>query len=195
MAALFGTEISYDCDTLLLSCGLLPGNELSRGAGVPLNPVTGSPLVNEGLETGIPGVFAAGNVLHVHDLVDYVTQEAAQAGENAANYVLSGEKSQKTLSKSMHRRGPLYGPGPGPSGDKKPEIRLRVDKPYRNKRLTVCADGVPVLSRKRPVLAPGEMETLDVKALPDHFRPSPWPWRRRMMERALTCIGCPLGCT
>ena len=165
-----GTEISYDCDTLLLSCGLLPENELSRGAGVPLSPVTGGPLVDEGLETGIPGVFAAGNVLHVHDLVDYVTQEAAQAGENAANYVLSAEKSTENPVKIQCTGGVRYTvPAQVHPGTKSLKIRLRVDKPYRNKRLTVCADGVPVLSRKRPVLAPGEMETLDVKALPDHF--------------------------
>ncbi len=71
-----GTEEHYDCDTLLLSCGLLPENELSRAAGVALSPITSGPLVNESLETSIPGVFAAGNVLHVHDLVDYVSEEA-----------------------------------------------------------------------------------------------------------------------
>ena len=82
-----GTEEHYDCDTLLLSCGLLPENELSRAAGVVLNPVTGGPAVNESLETNLPGVFAAGNVLHVHDLVDYVSEEAAAAGEHAAAYI------------------------------------------------------------------------------------------------------------
>lgn len=71
-----GTEEDYDCDTLLLSVGLLPENELSRAVGVDLAPVTGGPIVNESLETNIPGVFACGNVLHVHDLVDYVSQEA-----------------------------------------------------------------------------------------------------------------------
>ena len=79
-----GTEEHYDCDTLLLSCGLLPENELSRAAGVALSPVTGGPAVNESLETNLPGVFAAGNVLHVHDLVDYVSEEAAAAGAHAA---------------------------------------------------------------------------------------------------------------
>ncbi len=74
-----GTEEQYSCDTLLLSVGLLPENELSRSAGVDLSPVTGGPVVNESLETNIPGVFACGNVLHVHDLVDFVSQEAALA--------------------------------------------------------------------------------------------------------------------
>ena len=75
-----GTEIHYDCDTLLLSCGLIPENELSRGMGVDISPVTNGPVVDESLQTSIPGVFAAGNVLHVHDLVDYVSEEAAAAG-------------------------------------------------------------------------------------------------------------------
>ena len=81
-----GTEEHYDCDTLLLSCGLIPENELSREAGVQINPVTNGPAVNESLETSIPGVFAAGNVLHVHDLVDYVSEEAHGAGIHAAAF-------------------------------------------------------------------------------------------------------------
>ena len=82
-----GTEEYYSCDTLLLSCGLIPENELSRSAGVTLNPVTSGPVVNDSLETSISGVFACGNVLHVHDLVDYVSEEAGIAGANAANYM------------------------------------------------------------------------------------------------------------
>ncbi len=82
-----GTEETYTCDTLLLSCGLLPENELSWQMGVELSPVTNGPVVNESLETNIPGVFACGNVLHVHDLVDYVSEEAATAGQCAAAYI------------------------------------------------------------------------------------------------------------
>ena len=89
-----GTEERYTCDTLLLSTGLIPENELSRNAGVSINPVTNGPVVNEILETSIPGVFACGNVLHVHDLVDYVSEEATRAGENAAKYVQNGCKDQ-----------------------------------------------------------------------------------------------------
>ena len=96
-----GTEEHYDCDTLLLSCGLLPENELSRAAGVALNPVTGGPAVNESLETNLPGVFAAGNVLHVHDLVDYVSEEAAAAGEHAAAYIAGGGAVRKR--RALHR--------------------------------------------------------------------------------------------
>ena len=82
-----GTEEDYTCDTLLLSVGLIPENELSNGMGVEMNRVTSGPVVNESLETNIEGVFACGNVLHVHDLVDFVSEEAAAAGKNAARYV------------------------------------------------------------------------------------------------------------
>ena len=82
-----GTEEDYECDTLLLSVGLIPENELSGQMGAELNPVTSGPVVNESLETSVAGVFACGNVLHVHDLVDFVSEEAEMAGQNAALYV------------------------------------------------------------------------------------------------------------
>lgn len=94
-----GTEEFYSCDTLLLSVGLIPENELSRGMGVEISPVTSGPIVNESLETNIDGVFACGNVLHVHDLVDFVSEEAKAAGRNAAEFVkrrkVTGIKSVK----------------------------------------------------------------------------------------------------
>lgn len=93
-----GTEEEISCDTLLLSCGLVPENELSIGMGVKLNPVTNGPLVNESLETNLPGVFACGNVLHVHDLVDYVSQEAAAAGKYAAEYVREKKEQDNALA-------------------------------------------------------------------------------------------------
>ena len=89
-----GTEEHYDCDTLLISCGLIPENELSSGAGVALSPVTKGPRVDECFETSVPGVFACGNVLHVHDLVDYVSEEAGQAGAAAARYALGLMRGQ-----------------------------------------------------------------------------------------------------
>lgn len=88
-----GTEEEYTCDTLLLSCGLIPENELSRELGVELNPVTSGPVVDESLETNVPGVFACGNVLHVHDLVDFVSEEADRAGTCAAKYILQENQS------------------------------------------------------------------------------------------------------
>lgn len=92
-----GTERTLECDTLLLSCGLLPENELSRQAGVTLNRTTGGPIVTQSLETSVPGIFAAGNVLHVHDLVDYVSEEAAQAGRAAAAYLACRSREPKSL--------------------------------------------------------------------------------------------------
>lgn len=89
-----GTEEYISCDTLLLSCGLIPENELSAGLGVALNPVTSGPVVNESLETNVEGVFACGNVLHVHDLVDYVSEEAENAGRNAAAYIMRGQSGK-----------------------------------------------------------------------------------------------------
>ena len=87
-----GTEEDYSCDTLLLSVGLIPENELSGGMGVAMNRVTSGPRVNESLETSVEGVFACGNVLHVHDLVDFVSEEAAAAGRHAASYIKEGRK-------------------------------------------------------------------------------------------------------
>ncbi len=88
-----GTEMVFDCDTVLLSVGLLPENELSRGAGVEIDPRTRGPVVAENRETSIPGIFACGNVLHVHDLVDFVSAESERAGAAAAAYVMAGESS------------------------------------------------------------------------------------------------------
>jgi thioredoxin reductase len=82
-----GSEEYYSCDTLLLSCGLIPENELSKSAGITLSRITNGPEVSDNLETSVPGIFACGNVLHVHDLVDFVSEEAARAGANAADFI------------------------------------------------------------------------------------------------------------
>ena len=103
-----GTEERYTCDTLLLSCGLIPENELSKSAGVALNPVTSGPIVNDSLETNIEGIFACGNVLHVHDLVDYVSQEASAAGKNAANYIKNGEEKDTKIVEILPVDGVRY---------------------------------------------------------------------------------------
>ena len=157
-----GTEERYTCDTLLLSCGLIPENELSRGMGVELNRVTNGPAVNESLETSIPGVFAAGNVLHVHDLVDYVSEEAGAAGRNAAAYVAGG-CSDGILNEIpvTFDGGPRY-TVPGTIDPKRAQenltIRFRVGGVMKNKFVSVYLDEERVLQRKRPVMAPGEME-------------------------------------
>ena len=93
-----GTEITFDCDTLLLSVGLIPENELSREAGIQLDRRTNGPVVYENMETSLPGVFACGNVLHVHDLVDYVSMEAAAAGKAAAEYLRGNMPQGESLS-------------------------------------------------------------------------------------------------
>ena len=161
-----GSEESYDCDTLLLSCGLLPENELSRAAGVELSAVTNGPLVDESLQTSLPGVFAAGNVLHVHDLVDYVSEEAAAAGAHAARYILQGGAEGGEALPVRAAGGVRY---TVPTAvhparlDGALTLRLRVDNVYRNKALAVYAGQTCIWRRKRPVLAPGEMETIVLK--------------------------------
>ena len=162
-----GTEEHYDCDTLLLSCGLLPENELSRAAGVRLSPVTGGPAVNESLETSIPGVFAAGNVLHVHDLVDYVSEEAGAAGAHAAAFIRQGGQGQDAPALPVRcANGVRYTvPStvrPACVGDKL-TLRFRVDNVYQNKKIAVYLGDTCIFTRRRPVLAPGEMETIQLK--------------------------------
>lgn len=162
-----GTEEHFDCDTLLLSCGLLPENELSRGAGVALSPVTGGPLVDESLQTSLPGVFAAGNVLHVHDLVDYVSEEAAAAGRHAAQYILGGASPAEGEALPVQATNGVRYTVPTtvhPARlDGSLTLRLRVGNVYRGKALAVYAGGECIWRRKRPVLAPGEMETIVIK--------------------------------
>ena len=158
-----GTEIHYDCDTLLLSCGLLPENELSRAMGVTISPVTNGPIVDESLQTNIPGVFAAGNVLHVHDLVDFVSEEAAAAGRAAVRYLANGPQDRGREIPITFEGGPRY-TVPASIDPKRVEgdlvIRFRVGGVMKNRRVRLYLDGEAVVSRKRPVMAPGEMEEL-----------------------------------
>ena len=146
---------------------LLPENELSRAAGVALNPVTGGPEVNESLETNLPGVFAAGNVLHVHDLVDYVSEEAAAAGEHAAAYIAGGGAAAGRTLPVRCENGVRYTVPttirPDCAGDTV-TLRFRVGGVYKNKKIAVYRGTDCIYSRKRPVLAPGEMETVRLKA-------------------------------
>ena len=164
-----GTEEFYECDTLLLSCGLIPENELSRAAGVDINPITNGPAVNESLETSVSGVFAAGNVLHVHDLVDYVSEEAAAAGRHAAAYILEGKQvAGKTLPikgvDGVRYTVPVAIRPAAIDPEGTVTIRFRVGNVYTNKRIVVYAGDKAIFSRKRNVLAPGEMETVNLKS-------------------------------
>ena len=161
-----GTEEYYECDTLLLSCGLIPENELSRELGVEMNPVTSGPAVNESLETNVEGVFACGNVLHVHDLVDFVSQEAAAAGKHAAEYVLEGKKNEGKDIPIIATDGVRYTVPKTINPVRMEEahtIRFRVGDVYQNCYVAVYFDEECVLRRKRPVVAPGEMEQVVLK--------------------------------
>lgn len=156
-----GTEEYYPCDTLLLSCGLIPENELSRELGVEISPVTSGPLVNECLETNIEGVFACGNVLHVHDLVDFVSQEADAAGKHAAEYVLHGKRISGSDIPITVMEGVRYTVPKtiNPTRmDEKHTVRFRVGDVYKNCYISVYLDEERIIHKKRPVVAPGEME-------------------------------------
>ena len=161
-----GTEEHYDCDTLLLSVGLIPENELSRQVGVEMAPATNGPKVNESLETSIPGVFACGNVLHVHDLVDYVSEEAVQAGRHAARYILEGrEESGREIP--LAPQGAVRYTVPCTLSPQRMEeetvVRFRVGRNIRKGLVRVLAGDRVLLTRKRPVMAPGEMEQVVLK--------------------------------
>ena len=165
-----GTEEYYSCDTLLLSVGLIPENELTLGAGAPLSRMTNGPVVNESLETGVPGIFACGNVLHVHDLVDYVSEEAAQAGRAAAKYVQGGSKeTAEPLSggiKLEAKGGVRYTVPSIIHPENMPDtltVRFRVGGIYKNSFISVYFGDQRVQHRKKTVMAPGEMEQVLLK--------------------------------
>ena len=162
---ILGTEEEYSCDTLLLSVGLIPENEISKGMGVDMNPVTSGPKVNESLETNIPGVFACGNVLHVHDLVDFVSEEAKTAGKNAAAYVKAdGVKAARDNDIVLNPIEGVRYTVPGTINvanmDEQITVRFRVGGVYKNCYVSAYFDDERVIHRKRPVVAPGEMEEI-----------------------------------
>lgn len=163
-----GTEESYSCDTLLLSCGLIPENELSKSMGVKIDPVTSGPIVNESLETNVEGVFACGNVLHVHDLVDFVSEEAQAAGRSAAAYVKAG-KTRSEMDKEI----PIYAiDGVRYSVPKtlhvsrmadEQVVRFRVGAVYKNCYISAFLNDTRIIHKKRLIMAPGEMEEIRLK--------------------------------
>jgi len=170
-----GTEEYYSCDTLLLSVGLIPENELSKGAGVKMNQVTFGPEVGDQLETSSPGIFACGNVLHVHDLVDYVSEEAALAGASAAAYVKAdGEKETAHAVELAAENGVRYTvPQKIDLENMKDQVtvRFRVADVYKDRFISVYYDDVRVSHKKKKVLAPGEMEQIVLKK--DSFKEYP----------------------
>ena len=170
-----GTEKLYPCDTLLLSCGLIPENELSRSCGVDINPLTNGPVVDDRLCTDIDGIFACGNVLHVHDLVDFVSAEATKAGESAAEYV-KGLKTDLPSEKQpdqdldylsiFAQSGVRYTvPNKIRVGKISEDIhlRFRVGGVYKDKSLVVRSGDKELLRRKTRVLIPSEMQDVLIK--------------------------------
>ncbi len=167
-----GTEEYYSCDTLLLSVGLIPENELTKGTGASMSRVTSGPNVNDRLETGAEGVFACGNVLHVHDLVDFVSEEAALAGENAAHYVQK-QKGEQAVEAAESHEVPLMAengvrytvPQTLDVANMKDMVvvRFRVSDVFKNRSIAVYYDDQLISKRKKKVLAPGEMEQVMLK--------------------------------
>lgn len=172
-----GTEERYTCDTLLLSVGLIPENELSQKAGVEMSRITNGPLVNESLETNIPGVFACGNVLHVHDLVDYVSEEATRAGANAAAFVADGCREEKPAHPiTLHATdGVRYTVPSTIDTDRMTDqltVRFRVGAIYKNAYVSIYYGDERVRHVGKRIIAPGEMEQVillkdDLKKHPD----------------------------
>ncbi|MBQ2759278.1 MAG: FAD-dependent oxidoreductase [Clostridia bacterium] len=160
------TKEYIECDTLMLSCGLIPENELTKNVGISIDRITNGAVVDEMRQTDHKGVFACGNVLHVHDLVDYVTLEAQLAGQGAAQYILSDcEKETEYVS-------PKTGNGVRYLVPQKVNIKngndvklyFRVGQIYKNARVVLECDGEIISSKKKVKLAPGEMENVVIPA-------------------------------
>jgi pyruvate/2-oxoglutarate dehydrogenase complex dihydrolipoamide dehydrogenase (E3) component len=158
-----GTEMVFDCDTLLLSVGLIPENELSRQAGVVMDPRTNGAVVYENMETSLPGVFACGNVVHVHDLVDFVTAESQRAGAAAAAWVKNGPAASARTIELKNGAGVGYTVPQKlrlDAVDAKAEIFFRVRQVYGNASIRVMDGDKQLAAFKREHMAPGEMERI-----------------------------------
>ena len=159
-----GTEMVFDCDTLLLSVGLIPENELTRQAGIEIDRRTNGAVVCENMETSIPGVFACGNVCHVHDLVDFVTAESRRAGEAAARYVLGGGSDAEALP-VVNGDGVSY---TVPQRIRRADVEksctlfFRVNRVCKDSEIVVTSNGEQIAKFKREHLAPGEMEQISL---------------------------------
>ena len=159
-----GTEIHFDCDTVLLSVGLIPENELTKTADITIDPRTNGAVVFENMETSADGIFACGNVVHVHDLVDFVTAESQKAGKAAADYVLNGEKDKNDFIALSNGNGVGYTvPQKIRKGADGAEIFFRVRQIFGNSAIVVKDENDNLIAKfKREHLAPGEMEKISI---------------------------------
>ncbi len=167
-AVVKGTEEYYPCDTLLLSCGLIPENELSVGAGVTINPMTNGPVVDDTLQTNIEGVYACGNVLHVHDLVDFVSEESGRAGKSAAWYIKNGGKRENesrnvsvTAGSGVRYTVPSVIDAANMSDFI--HIRFRVRDVYKSSEIRVTSGDSELFKKKKKIMVPSEMEDILIK--------------------------------
>ena len=214
-----GTEETIACDTLLLSVGLLPENELTTAAGVALDPVTGGAAVDQDRQTSVPGVFACGNVLHVHDLVDNVTAESLLAGAAAARFAMPTGDTRHSSPVTRHSSRAVRGTGAvryvvpqrvAADAEGKIDLYFRVGAVQKPAVCEVRCGGVAIATRRKPVMTPGEMEKVTVDAAkiagdievfvgsPDDAgrgAPPPAPAAAgKPGETTMTCICCPMGC-
>ena len=159
-----GTERTIECDTLLLSVGLIPENELTKNAGIGLDRVTNGAIVDEYRETDHEGIFACGNVLHVHDLVDFVTQESQIAGEGAARYIMGKKGSPEYITtKGVGAVRYIVPQKVNIKNEGDVNLFFRVGSTFKNATVKVTYNGETLITRKRPRLAPGEMENVTIK--------------------------------
>ena len=156
-----GTEMHFDCDTVLFSVGLIPENELSKTCGVELSPKTRGAVVYENRETSVTGVFACGNVLQVHDLVDFVSEEAEIAGKSAADYVINGAEEKDAILTCCGDNVSYTLPQKiNKNTSDNVKVFFRVNKVIKNCTITVECNGETVIQKKKKICVPGEMETM-----------------------------------
>ena len=160
---IIGTEINIDCDTVLFSVGLLPEIELLKSAGIPLSSQTKSVVVDENRQTEIDGFFVCGNVLHVHDLVDYVSEEAELAGKAAADYIFNRLQKQCLKKITCGENVSYVVPQKITSTEKDVKLFFRVKKQLKIGNIILVSAGKEIMSIKRAALTPGEMQSVIVK--------------------------------
>ncbi len=166
LAPIMSTAQEIGCDTLLLSIGLVPEKELAEKAGVKISPITGGAIVDESMMTSVEGIFECGNVLHVHDLVDFVSKESEDAGLSAARYIAggasAGEKVAIVGADGVRYVVPHYLSKDADVG--KLQLKMRVANVFKNKRLVADLDGEEIISKKKQIVTPGEMESVTLTA-------------------------------